>query len=365
MRHKLVLGLTLIAFVFCSLSAIWSQETQRSAIRGRGTANALPKFTGTHTIGNTAIYEQNGCVSEQVNFDTTVAGIFCLHDLGGGATVQVATNLADRVAFIAENDSETGNPVGVEGFIASREGGFGVIGVSANTDGAGYGVLGQTASPQGVGVVGDGVRVGVYGVTNATTGYTEPISGLSFSPDGSAAVFRNRAGGNLIVGQGVNDADKFRVDGNGTVFATGGFQAGGADFAEYMAVAGQTNTYHPGDLLMIDVSSERRLRLADTPYSTLVAGIYSTKPGVAASPHSMDDPALKKEVPMAVVGIVPCKVSSENGPIQIGDLLVTSRTLGHAMKGTDRGKMLGAVIGKALEPLQRGTGLIAVLVTLQ
>jgi hypothetical protein len=35
------------------------------------------------------------------------------------------------------------------------------------------------------------------------------------------------------------------------------------------------------------------------------------------------------------------------------------------MKGTDRGRMLGAVVGKALEPLQKGTGVIQVLVTLQ
>jgi len=35
------------------------------------------------------------------------------------------------------------------------------------------------------------------------------------------------------------------------------------------------------------------------------------------------------------------------------------------MKGTDRARMLGAVVGKALEPLREGTGLIQVLVTLQ
>ena len=48
-----------------------------------------------------------------------------------------------------------------------------------------------------------------------------------------------------------------------------------------------------------------------------------------------------------------------------GDLLVTSSTPGHAMKGTDRGRLVGAVVGKALEPLQTGSGVIQVLVTLQ
>jgi hypothetical protein len=35
------------------------------------------------------------------------------------------------------------------------------------------------------------------------------------------------------------------------------------------------------------------------------------------------------------------------------------------MKGTDRGRMLGAVIGKAMGSLDSGTGVIEVLVTLQ
>jgi len=75
--------------------------------------------------------------------------------------------------------------------------------------------------------------------------------------------------------------------------------------------------------------------------------------------------AAKEEVPLAVVGIVPCKVTAENGPIQAGDLLVTSSTAGHAMKGTDRARLVGAVVGKAIEPLQQGTAMIQVLVTLQ
>ena len=68
---------------------------------------------------------------------------------------------------------------------------------------------------------------------------------------------------------------------------------------------------------------------------------------------------------MAVVGIVPAKVSAENGPIKVGDLLVTSSTPGYAMKGTDRSRMLGAIVGKAMAKLDSGRGVIEVLVTLQ
>ncbi len=68
---------------------------------------------------------------------------------------------------------------------------------------------------------------------------------------------------------------------------------------------------------------------------------------------------------MAMVGIVPTKVSAENGPIKRGDLLVTSSIPGYAMKGTDRNRLTGAVIGKALGHLDSGIGVIEVVVSLQ
>ena len=68
---------------------------------------------------------------------------------------------------------------------------------------------------------------------------------------------------------------------------------------------------------------------------------------------------------MAMIGIVPTKVSAENGPIKRGDLLVTSSIPGYAMKGTDRSRMLGAVIGKSLGNLDAGTGVVEALITLQ
>jgi hypothetical protein len=131
-----------------------------------------------------------------------------------------------------------------------------------------------------------------------------------------------------------------------------------------VAVANESIQHGPGDLLIVDTTGKRQLKLSSEPYSTLVAGIYSTKPGVLATAHKMNETAFN-EIPLAIVGIVPCKVSAENGPIKSGDLLVTSSTPGHAMKGTDRTRMLGAVVGKALEPLAEGKGIIQVLVTLQ
>jgi hypothetical protein len=213
------------------------------------------------------------------------------------------------------------------------------------------------------GTAGNSVSVGIgttapfndYGLTIDTTSSTTINGGMVV----------NASGGNLYLGmtQGVH---KFRVDTNGAVWADGGFNSSGADFAESVAVRGRRSEYEPGDVLEIDRQAHRGLTLSRHSYATLVAGIYSTKPGVLASPHTIDDAVSKAgEIPLAIVGIVPCKVTTENGSIAPGDLLVTSSRAGFAMKGTDRRRMLGAVVGKALEPLPKGTGMIQVLVTLQ
>jgi hypothetical protein len=250
--------------------------------------------------------------------------------------------------------SPTGNTIALNGEAYSNNG-IGVIG-----QGGGNGVVGATATT-------DAFAVGTVGDSQGTTGPGVGIFGQAWSPQGIAGLFINRPGGNILVGSVSQNPDVtvFRVDGNGTVFANGGFQPSGADFAEAMAVTGDRSTYAAGDLLVIDPTTARHVALAQQPYSTLVAGIYSTKPGMLGSTRRVDDVPPINEVPLAVVGIVPCKVTSENGPIQVGDLLVASSTPGHAMKGTDRSKLIGAVVGKALEPMQEGKGVIQVLVTLQ
>lgn len=139
----------------------------------------------------------------------------------------------------------------------------------------------------------------------------------------------------------------------------------GADYAESVGVSGDRTKYEPGDLLVIDPDHPGKFLKSNQPYSTMVAGVYSTKPGFVGRKQPASDPASKDEVPMAMVGRVPAKVSAENGPIHVGDLLVSSSTMGYAMKGTDRNQMMGAVVGKALGSLDSGTGVIEVLVTLQ
>ncbi|HLX61380.1 MAG TPA: hypothetical protein VKX17_08875 [Planctomycetota bacterium] len=156
-----------------------------------------------------------------------------------------------------------------------------------------------------------------------------------------------------------------RIDNSGKGFFNGGTQTGGADLAEAFEVEGDRLTYSSGDVLMISKTSNRTVTKSDGAYSTLVAGVYATKPGVLLTEKGIDA-SLSDTVPMGVVGVIPTKVCAENGAIRRGDLLVTSSTVGHAMKGTDRNRMLGAIIGKALEDFDgKESGTILVLVNVK
>jgi hypothetical protein len=68
---------------------------------------------------------------------------------------------------------------------------------------------------------------------------------------------------------------------------------------------------------------------------------------------------------LALAGTAPVKVTNEAGSIQVGDLLTTSSTPGFAMRCADRVECIGAILGKALEPLSTQTGIVRALVTLQ
>jgi len=77
------------------------------------------------------------------------------------------------------------------------------------------------------------------------------------------------------------------------------------------------------------------------------------------------------KVLVATTGRVWVRVDASKSPIHVGDLLVTSDVPGVAMKSEPvefagrKIHMPGTLIGKALEPLEKGTGEILVLMSLQ
>src|SRR5258705_704461 len=108
-----------------------------------------------------------------------------------------------------------------------------------------------------------------------------------------------------------------------------------------------------------------RLEQSKGAYDKKVAGVISGageyKPGIVLDKKQSQN----RRLPVALVGKVYCKVDAQYSSIEVGDLLTSSPTPGHAMKARDTLKAFGAVIGKALRPLDTGTGLIPILIALQ
>jgi hypothetical protein len=161
-----------------------------------------------------------------------------------------------------------------------------------------------------------------------------------------------------------NPVQKFHINKNGTFVA-------GSDFAEAMPAAGNVRDFEPGDVLVLSPDRPGAVARSSRPADSRVAGVYSTRPGLLGADKDGDTRVDAGDIPVAIVGIVPTKACDENGPIRPGDLLVTSSTAGCAMKA--RPVMVdgvaiyptGAIIGKAMEPLDEGSAKIRVLVSLK
>ena len=197
------------------------------------------------------------------------------------------------------------------------------------------------------------------------TAATAPAVGLSTLGLGAVLRVDHRgASGDLAEFQvgGVNVA---RIDHEGAAYFNGGTKNKGADVAEAFEAEGARTSYEPGDVLVVSRRSDRKIEKSARAYSTAVIGVYATKPGVLLTERDLDD-RLADLVPVGVLGVIPTKVSAENGAIHRGDLLVSASRPGHAMRGTARGRMMGAVIGKALAEFRGpGTGVIDVLVNVR
>jgi len=172
---------------------------------------------------------------------------------------------------------------------------------------------------------------------------------------------------NLVPTPTGNTAAVFRVDKSGNVYADSayygaGFYTGSADVAEWVPVS---EAVEPGDILELDPDHPGNCRKSRGPCSTLVAGVVSTAPGlVLGSPPTTTDhslPTTHAQALLALIGIVSVKVTDEGGPIQPGDLLTTSSTPGYAMRWDPTSGEACSLVGKALEQLDSGTGLIEAL----
>jgi hypothetical protein len=311
-------------------------------------------FTGTTTLGNSPIIATGTNVGIGGTNATTLDLLTTLTPVGGGGIGvfgRVDPSAADY-AYAEWNtflSNASASPQSVALWSIGSEGNYSNAAVVSSQD---MYIFDARAGMYNFSVDGsDNISIG----GNAT-----PYGG---SPDLFAAATGN-------VGIGTTAPSKLlEVNGNaqidGTLYGAGGGAVvlAGGDYSEAVNVKGSSSNYQPGDVLVIGNDAQGEIQKSSEPYSTMVSGIYATRPGLIGHRQSL----LKgiDSIPMGMVGVMPTKVTTENGPIHKGDLLVSSSTPGFAMKGTDRNRMLGAVIGIAMGDLVSGQGVVEVLVTLQ
>jgi hypothetical protein len=236
----------------------------------------------------------------------------------------------------------------------------------------GYGVRGYSTNSDGV-RGGSSNDHGVYGYSNDDSdgagvyGYNDEWVGTY--GQGKWGVVGDAVGGGQYAGYFYDD-----------VYVGGKLDVGGAVdpiIAERFP-ADPAQVYESGDVVCLDEAS---------PYVQPCSEGNDTKViGVAAPGPDMEDgeilvtimgyqAAQPQEGPQAQEAlqrmVMVVKVDASYGPVQRGDLLTSSPTLGHAMKADPvdiEGIKIyrpGTIIGKAMEPLADGQGLIEIFVTLQ
>ena len=156
-------------------------------------------------------------------------------------------------------------------------------------------------------------------------------------------------------------AATFRLTRAGDLLADGAFRvaafaSGAADVAEWVPVP---RPVEPGDILVLDPDRPHGCHLSSGSCSSLLVGVVSSQPGVVLGTGAETE----SKALLALTGFVPVKVTNEGGPIQPGDLLVSSSTPGHAMRWPGPDPCPCSLVGKALEPMADDTGGILVLLT--
>ncbi len=347
-----------------------SNSTEGIGVFGRAAATSGTTwgvYGRSDSTAGTGVYGYNSSTSSGIG----------VHGVGPNAVLGDSST-PGYAAVMGRNMATTGTGMGVYGQTYSTEG-RGVHGYASATTGDARGVYGRSDSTAGYGVFGwataaTGYGSGVYGTASSAdgcgvtgsndggtgvSGYTETGTGVYGHADGNGVAIKaeGQVGGNLIEAwHGPLFLDrKFYVADNGNVYADGSYLNPAAGYAEMMP---GTAGLEAGDVLVVGLDG--KLARCTAAYQPTVVGVYAPQAGFIGGAVE----GATGQVPLAVVGVVTVKVSTENGPIAAGDLLVAADTAGYAMRAS-ADPPLGTVIGKALEGLDTGTGTILMLVMLR
>jgi hypothetical protein len=263
-----------------------------------------------------------------------------VQETGGVAVWGVAADLGVR---------GDGGSIGVEGVSTS---GVGIQGFSSS----GIGIYGSSTSSHGIQAASSATGVNASALDASAADNGIAITGHANTSDSIMVLTNVSANGQIIKGFSSGGATlAFQVESNGNVEAHGSFIPNGVDYADQLPAQGNLE---PGDV--VAMGEDGLLHRATSANELDVAGVYSTKPGVVGRQEEEQ----RSTIPVALAGVIPVKVTSENGAIRVGDLLVSSSKPGEAMRAPAN-PVPGTVFGKAMQSMDGSTGKIEMLVWLR
>jgi hypothetical protein len=402
-------GKTSIATVLIVMSLVTSlsyAQDRRVVVIPLPMSEDAGNYNGTYVnvTGDAMVGSSSGPILSVTNsgsgvgFDATTKGNISVR----GLATTTGTGVSYGGYFEAYKDAGMGVAGAANGVTAR-----GVYGYAGHSTGANFGVRGKTNSPNGYGgyFEGRGYFSGNVGI--GTTAPKEKLhvegniripsdsgiinaEGRKVFQTGSSSWFGDYTGINsgkdwnggaepVSVVAGSNGVYFTKGDGSGAphkvllahINTSGqlGVKSlsitGGSDIAEPFEVK-NTDAVKAGMVMAIDPDHPGCLKIADRAYDTRVAGVVSGAGGISPGVIlTQENSTLNGSTHIALSGRVYCLAEAAQDPIEPGDMLTTSDKPGHAMKATDRERFFGAVIGKAMTPLEKGTGLVLVLVSLQ
>jgi hypothetical protein len=249
------------------------------------------------------------------------------------------------------------------------EGAVGVLGVSLPPDDKfrhAYGVLGHGrftgVRGQSGGNAGTGAKgCGVLGISRfGAGGVFASEHDFSLVADGYAAIsgYDNTAG---LIGNG----DALRVNGRseftGVIDLRGRAKGSAfpANIVEMFEIE-ESEFIHSGDLLVVSDAGNSVLARSHGSYTRSVVGVVSGNPALVMQNSGIE----RKAYPVVLAGRTLCRVDARARAVKPGDFIVTSDTPGCGMAGDiDSFGKIGTVIGKALDGLAEGIGLIPVFIS--
>ncbi|HUN80077.1 MAG TPA: hypothetical protein VMV81_01060 [Phycisphaerae bacterium] len=371
-----------------------STPTARLEIAGAPGVDGLKFPDGTvqvsAAVGGSGFWSSNG--SDIYNNNSGVVGIgrsnpgfrldtnttnglgarFGMEGAGGGALV-IACNPGDnRVWLEGYNSTDNGNAT--EMLLTGYAGGAipqltlnatttyaaGRVGVGTTTPGYPMTIKTSSLFPS-YGMVHTNGTVELGSYVSGTGGWlgTRSAHPLYFFTGDSSPQVTLTTAGNFGIG---TTSPAATLDVNGTT-RTKTVQITGADVAEKFPTS--DGRAEPGTVMEIDSEHPGKLHIARAEYSARVAGVVSGAGDLPVGAELGHLPGNEDAPAIALSGRVWVKCDSSKAPIAPGDLLTTSNVPGHAMRAIDRDRSYGAIIGKAMTPLQSGKGLVLVLVNLQ